>query len=150
VNKAFPGVFDLPDPTKPFNESIGDIVVPAMVFYFIWLVIYHLGYMLFVGRYLGNPWNKYDTLYFWAMQESDAFANFCGWDASTPATRARMIPILKFGLIHAFFVGLVTAITYLFWFSFWLHSFFALGLFVSVSRNGSLRYFEMMTTKNND
>lgn len=84
VNKAFPGVFNIPDPSDPMTESIGDIVVPAMLFYFAWLIIYHLVYMLFFGRYLGAPWNKYDTLYFWAMQESDAFAKFCGWDPSTP------------------------------------------------------------------
>jgi len=87
VIKRFPGVFDLPNPDKPITETFWDIFLPGMAFYFMWWVFYTFGYMLFVGRFLGNPWHKYDTLYFWTMQTDKAQAKFCGFDGSTPERR---------------------------------------------------------------
>jgi len=70
VTNKYPGVFNLPDPTKAITESFWDIFGPAMAFYFMWWFVYTFGYMLFIGRFIGSPWSKYDTLYMWTMQTS--------------------------------------------------------------------------------
>jgi hypothetical protein len=70
VMKKFPGIFLLPNPDKEITETFWDIFGPGMAFYMMWWVLYTFGYMLFYGRYIGNPWHKYDTLYFWTMQTS--------------------------------------------------------------------------------
>lgn len=150
VMKKYPGVFNLPDPNEPFTESFLDIVGVAMALYALWWIIYTFGYMFFFGRYLGAPWSTYDTLYFWAVQEVPAFGKAIGFDGSTPESRVRFLPIIKFGLFHASYVITVISISYLLWFSFWFHSTFAMLLFFHCASNGSIRYYDMITANHTD
>ena len=146
ITTKYPGIFNLPDPDKVMNESLWEIFAPAMAFYFIWWVPYTFGYMLFLGRFQGNPWNYYDNVYINSIKGSKAQAKAIGWDSSTPESRSRFLPVLKFMIGHALVVTLVVAFSYLLWFSFWAHTMFAASLFVSCTFHGSMRYFKMMTT----
>ena len=146
VMKAYPGVFNLPNPDLALSESFLDIFLPPMAFYAIWWVFYTFVYMFFIGRFIGNPWSKYDTLYIWTMQTDKTQAKFCGWDASTPETRQRMCPIIKYMFIHASLFVTTIAFSYVMWFNFWFHTFVCVCLFLSCTYHGSVRYFKMMTT----
>jgi hypothetical protein len=146
VKKQFPGIFDLPDPKEAATESLWDIWYPAMAFYFMWWVFYTFGFMFFAGRWLGSPWHQYDTLFCNTMVKSKQAAKICGWDPSTPESRARMIPIIIYMLGHALLVVAVVAASYLLWFNFWVHSIFAALLFASCTFHGANRYFKMMTS----
>jgi len=117
-----------------------------MVFYGMWWVFYTFGFMLFAGRWLGSPWEKYDTLYADSMTRMKPLAKICGWDPSTQESRARMIPIIIFMIGHACLVTTVVALSYLLYFNFWVHTAFAASLFVSCTYHGANRYFKMMTT----
>ena len=53
VMNAWPGVFDLPDPSSN-NESFLQIFVPSIVFYSVWVIGYFI-FVLFLGRKHGLP-----------------------------------------------------------------------------------------------
>lgn len=68
VDKRFPGIFDLPDLSKPNTESFLDLFLPAYVFYVIWGVFY-LIWMIAYGRHHGLPHTeKYDTVFHETMR----------------------------------------------------------------------------------
>lgn len=137
-------IFDLPDPKDTLSESFLTVVGPAYAFYACWWVMYVL-YMFFYGRYIGSPWHKYDTLYFWTMQSNKPMAKAFGFDCSTPEKRIRMLPIMKYMTFNIFFFGCTIAFSYLVYLNFWVHTAFVLYLFSSVCYYGALRYFNMMT-----
>lgn len=66
VMATYPGIFNLADPAKPYEQSFWDLFLPTIGFYYVWFTLY-IFYMYFVGRHHGSPWSKYDTLYFWTM-----------------------------------------------------------------------------------
>lgn len=144
VMQTYPGIFDLPDPSKPFAESFWDLFLPTIGFYYCWFFFYVL-YMYFVGRHHGSPWSKFDTLYFWTMKNDKSQAKFCGYDESTPEKRKRMGPIMKYMFIHNMLFGISPAIAYLCYMNFWVHTAWCCLLFVSCTYYGALRYYNMMT-----
>lgn len=124
-------IFDLPDPSKPFGESFWTVVWPAYAFYLCWWVMY-VCYMIFKGRYIGAPWSKYDTLYFYTMQSNKSFAKMVGFDCSTVEKRQRIGPIMKYMLLNICFFGLSIAFSYVVYLNFWVHTLFVAALFGSV------------------
>jgi len=85
VNKAFPGIFDLPDPANS-TETFMDLFIPSMSIYGIWWVIY-LVYCIFVGRYHGLPDSKYDTQARYTFRTNKMMAKICGFDNRTLQSR---------------------------------------------------------------
>ena len=68
VAKQWPGIFDIPDITKPKTETFLDLFLPCFIFYLAWWIFY-LIFMVAFGRHHGLPHsNKYDTIFHETMR----------------------------------------------------------------------------------
>jgi len=143
VLMAFPGIFDLPEPTD-YSATFLDIFLPGLYFYAVWWVLF-IVYTLVYARYQGTPYSKYETCYILHVNDKPWFKKMIGYDGSTLETHARMGPFMIYFTMHLVGTLSLIALSYVFWNYFWAHTALVLLLFFWATWNGAQRYFNMMT-----